>query len=1216
MVKLAPVLLVGRVAVSGFDVARVVPYVPPDAPAFVERGRTSLKLNMVWKREPGRIDTAYVNGDVEADGVAVTQPGRPAPFLTARRAEARIASADLIAGSVVLERVALAGLEGNAVRDRLGRIDLLLSPEARRLGEEAAATLAAGALPEEPGQATGDRVWRVRIERLDVTEATVALEDLAVAPPRQWRLDDLAAEGQGLSTVAGDPPGRVAARARMVTAPRGGEARALAGTAGVALDLTVVREVARPDAPIIAGLLSLDVLGWTRAGRAAPVLGVGTAAVQITRADPIGREIALADVRVEGVEGAVVREPDGTLDLVAALQAVVLPAAPAPPAAGPPASAAGEETGEAAWRVRVAQAALSARRLVLTDRTASPARDVRVEGLSVSARGVSTEPADPPATLALSAQITAPEADRPMSLRVDADRLRVLPVEAQARLRVAGFDLRTLAPFLPPALPAAPAGGLVEADLALRFLEDQARALRADLDGRVRLADLAVAPRGGGAPLVTLPRLDVAVRKADFLAGSAELASVELAGPHAVITRDEGGRVDVLAMVDELTAAPAAGTGAPPARTGVDPATRPLLAALVRAFDRPWSVRLDRLALRDGKAEFDDRFVSPATRVGPTGITLDVVDFAWPMKSKAPFDLAMAMPGGGRTEAKGHLQLEPLDIQLVTSTRDAPLEPYQAYFPFPARLSGRLNGDSLNEVQRGPDGVLILASRGSALGEDLEARAPGAQSPAARVERFEIKNIDFSWPNYAIVERITVVEPSASVEREKDGSINLRALFTPVDRGNGIPATDAAGRDWTLLIRTDEDLGPGKPPREEGPLLETIVLDFEEIAVEDGHLRFLDRSTTPPLSQELSKFHLSVKGLSNVLGRRPTSLTAQGVVDGEGTLDLRGESSGIGERLRAELVGELKDFPLATANPYAQSTGWVVDRGRLTTKIHYRVEGDQLVAEHDILVKDLKVAQARDSDVVARRIGLPLGLIVALLKDTGGDIDFTVPIKASVKDRTIDWEETVLVRPQAGDPEAHRRPLPRHRPRAEREGRGRHHREAGRRPGDLRRGQRRRRAGHGDPPHAGRGLPPALAVPHPQPEARGDVRRRGEPQGPRADGPHPGVPARAPDRGVPRRRARVPGDARPAQPAAANGRRAARRAPRRRARPRRQDLRAARPAPHRHAPGADRHGGDSRGAADGCAPRGAARRRGRRPRGVRGDRAVSGAATRSAPRLL
>jgi hypothetical protein len=365
------------------------------------------------------------------------------------------------------------------------------------------------------------------------------------------------------------------------------------------------------------------------------------------------------------------------------------------------------------------------------------------------------------------------------------------------------------------------------------------------------------------------------------------------------------------------------------------------------------------------------------------------------------------MPGGGRTEAKGHLQLEPLDIQLATSTRDAPLEPYQAYFPFPARLSGRLNGDSLSEVQRGADGVLILASRGSAFGESLEARAPGAASPIARVERFEIKDIDFSWPNYAIVERIMWTRPNVTVERETDGSMNLRTLFTPVEGGEGIPATDAAGRDWTLLIRADDDdLGPGRPPRQEGPLLETIVLDFEEIAIEDGYLRFLDRSTVPPLSQDLSAFHLSIKGLSNVLGRRPTALVARGVVDGEGKLDLRGEASGIGETLRADLVGELVDFPLASTNPYAQSTGWIVERGRLTAKIHYRIEGDQLVADHDLLVSNLKVEQAREGDEVARRIGLPLGLIVALLKDSSGDIDFAVPIKASVGTRTIDWEDT------------------------------------------------------------------------------------------------------------------------------------------------------------------------------------------------------------------
>jgi Domain of Unknown Function (DUF748) len=145
-----------------------------------------------------------------------------------------------------------------------------------------------------------------------------------------------------------------------------------------------------------------------------------------------------------------------------------------------------------------------------------------------------------------------------------------------------------------------------------------------------------------------------------------------------------------------------------------------------------------------------------------------------------------------------------------------------------------------------------------------------------------------------------------------------------------------------------------------------------------------------------------------VLGRQRTTMTTKAVVGGDAAFDLRGELSGIGETLRADLVGQLKNYRLPTTNPYADRyTAWVVERGRLAVDFHYRVEGDVITAEHDLKLGGLRVQRSSGSDEVKNRIGLPLGLIVGLLKDSRGDIDFQLPLKASLKDRAVDWADMV-----------------------------------------------------------------------------------------------------------------------------------------------------------------------------------------------------------------
>ncbi len=151
-----------------------------------------------------------------------------------------------------------------------------------------------------------------------------------------------------------------------------------------------------------------------------------------------------------------------------------------------------------------------------------------------------------------------------------------------------------------------------------------------------------------------------------------------------------------------------------------------------------------------------------------------------------------------------------------------------------------------------------------------------------------------------------------------------------------------------------------------------------------------------------------MKGLSNVFGRQQTTLVATAAVGGDAALDLRGELSGIGETLRADLVGEIRDFDLTSANPYTDGlTSWVVEHGKLAAKVHYRIEGDRITAEHDVNFGGLRVAKAPGEDEAKKRLGLPLGLIVGLMKDTQGNIDFNLPITGSLADRSFDWNSAI-----------------------------------------------------------------------------------------------------------------------------------------------------------------------------------------------------------------
>ena len=372
------------------------------------------------------------------------------------------------------------------------------------------------------------------------------------------------------------------------------------------------------------------------------------------------------------------------------------------------------------------------------------------------------------------------------------------------------------------------------------------------------------------------------------------------------------------------------------------------------------------------------------------------------------------MPGGGRTDGKGTALLEPLNVQVTLSTREAPIEPYQAYFPFAARFAGLFSGDSLSEIQRGPKGELILASRGTAWASNLAVRAPGAQDDVVRLDAMVIRDLDFSWQNYALVARAVLTHPQIHGERDAEGAINLRSLFAPRPDTEKKGDAEAPAAEARASKSPDTGAGPTaedgeKAPGGGGPA-QTMVIDFNEIAIENGFARFIDHTTKPPFSEDISRLALTIKSLSNVMGRAErTTLTLQALVGSDGALDMRGDLSGLGESLRADLVAELRDFSLSTANPYADTlTSWTVQRGKLQAKIHLPCRGRLITAEHDLAFNKLAVLKsAASSDEAKRKIGVLLGLAVALLTDSNGNIDFSLPISGTLSDRSFNWGEAI-----------------------------------------------------------------------------------------------------------------------------------------------------------------------------------------------------------------
>jgi hypothetical protein len=151
----------------------------------------------------------------------------------------------------------------------------------------------------------------------------------------------------------------------------------------------------------------------------------------------------------------------------------------------------------------------------------------------------------------------------------------------------------------------------------------------------------------------------------------------------------------------------------------------------------------------------------------------------------------------------------------------------------------------------------------------------------------------------------------------------------------------------------------------------------------------------PNFATGIQKLEGTVLGLSSKANSR-AKIDIHGSVDAFAPVSITGEVNVLGPTLYTDLAMSFRNIELSTFNPYSgKFAGYNISKGKLTTELHYKVDGRKLDAQHHIIVEQLEFGDKTESKDA---VSLPIKLAVALLKDRDGVIDLTLPVTGSLDD--------------------------------------------------------------------------------------------------------------------------------------------------------------------------------------------------------------------------
>ena len=442
--------------------------------------------------------------------------------------------------------------------------------------------------------------------------------------------------------------------------------------------------------------------------------------------------------------------------------------------------------------------------------------------------------------------------------------------------------------------------------------------------------------RSGNAPdpLITLNQLDIEGGAFDLRDRAVRITALRLADGKTRITRDRNGAID-------LASAFAARHEEPPGK-------------------KPFSIAIDKTELAGHAVSWSDQTFQPALSWELEQLRFAISGFAVPFIKASPVELAIRAKPGGSLRATGSLDLSQPGTSLKVELADLALAPAETIIRQYTTLTlaaGKAGAVGQFEWN-GKTNAVRYAGAMTVSDIDLKTMATGErqfvwQQLAAGNIRLD------TGASVLSVAQVKLDRPYARIIINKDRSANLSGIMRPR------PASSA-------------------PP---------TAITVERVGVERGTVDFADLSLVLPFATQIKSLSGAASGLSSAPESR-AALKFEGRVEEYGLARAEGTIQPFAPKKFTDIAVIFRNIDLLPLSPYtATFAGRRISSGKLSLDLQYKITNSQLTGENKVLLEQFTLGERVDSPSA---VDLPLDLAVALLTDSEGRINLSVPVTGNV----------------------------------------------------------------------------------------------------------------------------------------------------------------------------------------------------------------------------
>lgn len=545
-------------------------------------------------------------------------------------------------------------------------------------------------------------------------------------------------------------------------------------------------------------------------------------------------------------------------------------------------------------------------------------------------------------------------------------QLTIDPPGMEGTLDVSGVQLKRYEPYYPAGLDAEVMGGVTGISTRFAFKTDEASPARR-LDGlAVELSSFALKKKGGDRDILSVPSLSIADTTVDMLAHEVTVGSVATAGGVIRAERYKDGIINFATLYN------------------AGPATKKV-SAKDKGPEKPWVVAANSVAVKGYAVEFRDM-------AAPAPVTLDMKDLdingsglSTAKGARGQMSVSLSMGRRGSVRADGEVGISPLTADIGLNVKDIAINPVQPYFADKVALiikDGYVSADGRVTADMSRPSGMRLTYRGMAAVTELATVDRQGAEELISWKSLYVNGIDFAnEPMKIAVKEVAINDVYAKIVVNPDRSLNILKAASPGDTKAGPEGQEKAK--------------PGKPAATQPGKSAPAKITVDKITVQAGRLNFTDRSINPTFQTDLSQLGGRVTGLSS-LETKFADVDMRGVYSGFAPVEITGRVNPLRTELFIDLMGKLTDVDMSPFTPYSgKFLGYKIKKGKLSLDLKYFIDKGKLEASNKIFIDQFTLGDPVDSPDAT---SLPVKLAIALLKDRNGEIHLDIPLTGSLKD--------------------------------------------------------------------------------------------------------------------------------------------------------------------------------------------------------------------------